>query len=180
MINKKSQGASYIILFITILFVLLFVGMLLVFGSAVITWVWDEAVPELTGLGMAGDSNMTSIAGSTITPANSFVQSFTWLTGVVYIMALIACFGLATAFRFTGNKWLAGFFICCMIMLIIACVFISNIYEEFYNDTGVLGTRLKEHVLMSFLVLHSPLIMTVIGFMGGVIMFSGDPSVGGV
>lgn len=180
MINKKSQGATVIIYFIAILFILLIVGLALVFGSAVVNWVWDEAVPELTNLGMVGDANMTSIAGSTITPANSFVQSFTWLTGVVYAMALIACLGLAFAFRFTGNKWLAGFFIVCMIMLVMACVFISNIYEDFYNDTDEFGTRLKEHVLLSFLILESPLIFTIVGFIGGVIMFTGDPSGGGL
>lgn len=180
MINKKSQGASSIIFFITILFVLLLAGLALVFGSAIVNWVWDEAVPELTNLGMVGEANMTSIAGSTITPANSFVQSFTWLTGVIYAMALITCLGLAVAFRFTGDKWLAAFFVVCMILLIVVCVFISNIYEDFYNDTNDFSTRLKEHTLISFLILESPLIMTILGFIGGVIMFTGDPSVGGI
>lgn len=180
MINKRSQGATSIIWFITILFVLLLAGVALAFGSTVVNWVWDEAVPELTNLGMIGDANMTSIADSTIVPANSFVQSFTWLTGVIYIMALIACLGLAVAFRFTGNKWLAGFFIASMIMLVMVCVFISNIYEDFYDDTDEFGTRLKEHTLISFLILESPLIITILGFIGGIIMFTGDPSVGGL
>jgi len=180
MINKKSQGATSIIFFIAILFLLLIAGLALVIGSAVVNWVWDEAAPELTNLGMIGEANMTSIAGSTITPANSFVQSFTWLTGVIYVMALIACFGLAVAFRFTGNKWLAGFFIVSMIMLIMACVFVSNIYEDFYDDNDALGTRLKEHTLLSFLILESPLIFSILGFIGGVIMFTGDPNVGGI
>lgn len=181
MINKKGQlGASNIIYFIVILFLVLLAGLLLVFGSVVVTWVWDEAVPELTNLGMVGDANMTSIAGSTITPANTFVQSLTWLIGVFYAMALIGCLGLATAFRFTGNKWLAGFFICCMILLVMACIFISNIYEDFYDDANEIGTRMKEHKLISFFLLESPLIMTVIGFIGGIIMFTGDPEIGGL
>lgn len=177
MINKKSQaGIVNIILFIGILFFLVLIGLMLAFGSMVINWVFDEAVPELSGLGLVGEANMTDIAGSTIAPVNTFVQSFTWLTGVLYFLALIGCLGLAVAFRFSGNKWLAGFFIACMIMLVMACVFISNIYEEFYDDSNDVGTRLKEHVLLSFLILESPMIFTIIGFVGGIIMFTGDPN----
>ena len=75
----------------------------------------------------------------------------------------------------TGNKWLAGFFIACMFLLIITAIFVSNIYEDFYTGTDDVATRLQEHTMLSFLILQSPMIMAVIGFICGIIMFTGNP-----
>ena len=171
--DKKGNIVA-IIYMVLILFVVLFVSIFLAFGSMVVDWVFDEAVPELTTLGMVGNSNLTEISEYTISPVNSVVQSFTWLSGVFYMLAIMGCFGFAFAFRFTGNKWLAGFFVVCMLLLVIASIFISNIYEEFYSETGEVGDRLKEHVMLSYLILYSPAIMCVVGFICGVIMFTGE------
>jgi len=67
-----------------------------------------------------------------------------------------------------------GFFISLMFILIISSIYISNIYEEFYNENTDVGTRLQEHVLLSWLILYSPMIMCVLGFIGGIIMFTGE------
>jgi len=171
--NKKGQVEG-IILIAFILFIVLFIGLLLVIGSVVIDWTADEVVPELTSLGSIGDANLTEYSGYTITPVNSFIQTFNWLAGFIYILCLVALVGLSFAFRFTGNKWLLGLFIMIMIMLVIASIFVSNIYEEFYNDSGDLGTRLQEHTLLSWLLLYSPLVVTVLGFICGIIMFTGE------
>jgi len=171
--NKKGN-IVYIILMIGILFLVLLMGLFLVFGGMIIDWTFDEAVPELTGIGMMGNANITQITQTTIAPVNTLVQNFTWLTGFIYILALIGCFGLAFAFKMTGNKWLMGFFIACMFLLIVASIFISNIYEEFYNDGTDVGDLLHEYTLLSWLILYSPMVMTIIGFTCGVIMFSGE------
>ena len=171
--NKKGNIVS-IIWMIGILFVIILVGIGIAFGGMVIDWTFDEAVPELTGLGQVGNANLTDIGSMTLTPVNTFVQSFTWLGGVIYMLGLLGCLGLAFAFRFTGNKWLGGFFIVCMLLLIITSIFISNIYEEFYNGGDEVGTRLHEQVLLSWLLLYSPLVMCVIGFVCAIIMFTGN------
>ena len=173
MINKKGD-IMLIIYMVGILFLVLIIGLGLVFGTMIIDWTFDEAVPELTNLGQMGSANLTEIGGYTLTPVNNIVQSFIWLGGVFYVFALIGCLGFAFAFRFTGNKWLMGFFIACMFILLIASIFISNIYEEFYNTTGDVGTRLHEQVLLSYLILYSPIIICIIGFFCGVIMFTGE------
>jgi len=176
--NKKGQIES-VIWIIGILFLILLVGFGMAFGSIVIDWVFDEAVPELSTLGMVGSSNLTQVSDYTLTPLNNVVQSFTWMAGVLYILGLTICIGLSFAFRITGNKWLVAFFIACMFLLIVASIFISNIYEEFYNDGSEVGIRLHEHTLMSFLLLYSPLVMCIVGFTCGIIMFTGDYGEGG-
>lgn len=178
MLHKKAQIQNIIYL-IAVLFLVLLVGFGMAFGGVVVDWVFDEAVPEISGIGQVGSANVTEISAYTLTPLNSVVQSFTWLAGVFYLLALIGCFGLAVAFRMTGGKWLMGFFIACMFLLIVASMFLSNIYEEFYNDGSEIGIRLHEYGLLSWFILYSPLVMGVIGFVSGIIMFTGDPEPGG-
>lgn len=170
--NKKADIMAIVYL-VLILFILLFAGLFMAFGSLVINWVFDEAMPELTNLGQVGSTNASQIGQLTLNPVNNVVQSFTWLGGVIYIMAILGCIGISTAFRLTGDRWLMGFFVVCMLMIIIASLFISNIYQDFYDGNDDVGPRLKEQTILSFLILYSPMIMCIIGFVCGIIMFSG-------
>jgi len=172
--SKKGEGIANIIIVIGILFLFLIIGLGLAFGNMIINWVFDEAVPELSNLGMVGSANLTEYSGYTLAPVNNLVQSFNWMIGVLYILALFGMVGLSMGFRMTGNKWLAGFFIACMLMLIMASIFISNIYQDFYDDGSDVGARLHEQTLMSWLILYSPLVMCIIGFVCGIIMFTRD------
>jgi hypothetical protein len=171
--NKKSNIMS-VVYFLAILFLIILIGFGLAIGSMVINWTFDEAMPEFTSIGMMGETNMSEISEYTLTPVNTFVQSFTFMSGVFMMLGLIAVLGFAFAFRFTGNKWLAGFFIAGMLMLVMASIFISNIYEDFYDDSGETGDILKEHTMLSFLLINAPMIITIIGFIGGIILFTGD------
>jgi Na+-transporting methylmalonyl-CoA/oxaloacetate decarboxylase gamma subunit len=170
--NKKGN-LMLIVGFFIILFLILFAGFMMVIGSATVNWVFDEAVPELTNLGVVGDANFTEIADVTINPLNNIVQSFTWLTGVLYVLMLIGSFGLIFVFRTNPSRWLIGFYFMCVVILIIASIFMSNIYEDFHTGTNDLATRLQEHTLLSFMILYSPMIMTIISFIAGIILFSG-------
>jgi len=171
--NKKGSFDSLMVVMI-VLFVLVIAGIGIAILVSVVDWVADETLPVLSDLGMVESANLTEYADYTIDPANDVIQSFMWLGGVIYLFGLVGCVGLAFVVRFTGNKWLMGLFIVFMLMLILASIFISNIYEEFYNDTGDLGSRLKEQTLLSWLILYSPVVMSVIGFFSGIIMFTGE------
>ena len=171
--NKKGGAFLNVVLITGILFMVMIIGLLMAFGVMSFKWTVDTIAPELAGLGMAGDANLSEIADYTATPIQSIVDSFTWLSGVVYVFALIMMLGLAFAFKITGNRWLMAIFFACMFLVIIGSIFISNIYQDFYEDTGEVGDGLHELGLLSFMLLYSPLIMTVIGFVSGIIMFSG-------
>ena len=163
----------FIVIFFLILFVILFAGVIMAFGSTIINWIFDEAVPEVSDLGQVGDWNATETAGMTITPLNNIVQSFTWVTGVLYVMALIGLLGIAFAFRTNPNRWLIAFYFMLVLLLVIGSIFVSNIYEDFYDDGGDVGTRLHEHTILSYMILYSPMIFTVISFIAGIVLFSG-------
>jgi len=172
--RKNKKGIMGIVIFILFLFIVLIAGVIIAFGSATLNWVFDEAVPELTGMGDdVGGVNMTQVSGVTITPMNNIVQSFQWAGGVLYVMMLIGVMGMAMSFRGSPNKWLIGFFLLVVIVLIMGSIFISNIYQDFYEGTDGVATRLQEQTILSYMILYSPMIFSVIAFISGIILFSG-------
>ena len=170
--NKKGN-IVLIAAFFVLLIGILFVGFIMVTGSSVINWVFDIAVPELSNMGMVGDTNMTEVAGYTIEPLDNVIQNFTWLTGVLYILMLVASVGFAFVSRMQPEKWLIGFYIACVLIMVMASILVSNIYEEFYDGSDELATRLQEHTLLSWMILYSPMVLTIIAFATGIILFSG-------
>ncbi len=169
----KKGNLMFIVWFFVFLFVILFFGFVMVVGSAIVNWTFDQAIPELTNLGEVGAVNFTEIATFTVTPLNNIVQSFTWLTGVLYVFMLVGAVGFSFVFRVNPNRWLIGFFFMGVFLLIIASIFMSNIYEEFYTGTDDLATRLQEHIILSFMILYAPMIFTIISFISGIVFFSG-------
>lgn len=171
--NKKGEGILNIIIYLGILGLIMVIGIILAFGGMIVKWTADNIYPDLSTLGSVGDANLTQISTYTLKPIDNVVGSFSWMSGIVYILAIILMLGLAFAFRINGNKWMMIVFFAGMFLLIVSSIFLSNIYQDFYEDTGAVGTGLHEMALLSFLILYSPLIITVIGFVGGIIMFSG-------
>jgi len=173
LIKNKKGNMIMIMIFFALLFIVLFLGLIFVIGSSVINWVFDEAVPELSNLGQIDKVNMTDVAGMTLVPLNTFIQSFTWITGVLYVMMLIALVGVIVASREAPSRWLIGFYLVLTISLIFASILVSNIYEEIYTGTDEFASILKEHVILSNMILYSPAIFTVITFLTGIVLFSG-------
>jgi len=170
--NKKGNTVLILIFFL-ILFVILAVGFVMVIGSAMLNYVFDEITPELTTIGTVGSANMSQAFDITFGTLDTIVQNFTWLTGVLYVILLIASFGIIFVIKATPSKWLMGLYFLLVIMLIIGCIFMSNIYEDFYDGTDDLAIRLKEHVILSWMILYSPFIFAVISLTTGAILFSG-------
>jgi hypothetical protein len=177
MIENKNGNVMAILLIVGGLFVLVMVGIIAAFGSATINWVMDETVPVLSELGMVGDVNMTHTIDVAVQPVNILIQNFTWASGVIYIFGLIGIFGLAFAFKSTGDKWLIGLFVSLVIILMIGCIIMSNIYEDVFRGTDPLALILQEHLILSYLILYSPAIMAIVSFIAGIVLFSG-PSEG--
>ena len=156
------------------LIVLAFLAVLFAFGSAVLTKVVNTVVPEVRNIGMVGDTNFTQISDIAIAPAQSIINSSTWFGGVMYVMALLALFGLAFVYRSTGQKWLIPMFFAMMVILIIVAIFISNTYEAFYNGTDDIAVGLQNQQVLSWMILYSPAVFSILGFIAGAIMFSGS------
>jgi len=172
---KKDKRGNFItiLFFFTVVAVLLSVSLFLAFGAAAVDLVMDEITPEIVGIGSVGVANISEYSEYSIVPFNSFIQNLKWLTGVVYALSLISLFGISFMYRTTTNRVFIPIFVVMAILLILLSILISNIYEDFYGDNEDFSDRLKEQVLMSWLIINSPIVFTVIIFLSGVILFTG-------
>ena len=169
--NKENFGL--ILGFFIIIGILMVVGFMIVVGSSVLNYTFDIITPEISNIGMVGSANMTEISGYSIDVVDTVIQSFTWLTGVAYMLAIIGLFGLVVSFKVTASKWFMGFFLALALLLIMGSIFMSNIYQDIYQEDDDLSSVLREHTLLSYLILHSPVIFTILIFISGIILFSG-------
>jgi len=178
-LNKKGQTIMPLVIFIAMLFLILFVGFMMAVGSAILNFVFDTTVPAVSNLGSIGGANLTQAVELTIIPLDNLIQQFVWLTGVLYVLMLVGVMGIALVFKGSPDKWLIGFFLSLILLLILGAMFMSNIYENFYTGSNDLATRLQEHIILSYMILYSPVVFTVISFIAGIIFFSGRPEGGG-
>jgi len=170
---KKRGNIGGILIFFVALFILLFCGFAISMFVVMLDWLSDDTLPELENLGETGSVNLTKIGDLTVRPTRSFIDALPGIVGVLYIMGFAGILGLSFMFRNTEQRWLLFLFFGLTVMLVIAGIVISVIYEDFYNDSGAVGDRLKDQTLMSFLILYSPALMVMISAIGAIIMFSG-------
>jgi hypothetical protein len=173
--DKRGQIDSFwgIVLLVGILIALIFIGFLFAIGAGVANWATDLLVPEISNLGMVGSTNMTQISDIALNPVSNIIHSANFFGGLIYIIGIIGVLGLAFVYRVSAQKWLIPLFFILMFVLIIMCIFMSNIYESIYTGTDEIARSLQAQPILSYLLLYSPAIMALIGFIGGAIMFSG-------
>ena len=170
--NKKGN-INVLLMFFVILFSVLLLGFVMVMFSSVFNIVWDEAYPIVSQLGVVESANLTEYSSYTFAPVNTVIQSFTWLTGIIYVMMLVVSFGFVMMTKANPSRWLIGLYFGLALLLIICSMYMSNIYEDFYDDSGELGDRLKEHKILSWMILYSPMVFTFLVFATGIVLFSG-------
>lgn len=175
--NKKAQFTSILYL---VLFFLVFIGgaLFIALGTGVTTFVGDTINEASAGLGMVDDSNsdsanLTFIQEVSVGTVNKSVQMFKWLSGILLIFGLLGLIIFASVIRLNPNGFMIGIYLLLVMILIISAIFISNIYEEFYNGTDDIALELKSMPITSFLLLYMPHLITMLAFIGGIIIFTG-------
>ncbi len=170
--NKRGQ-VGIILIFFTVIAVILVAGLFIGIGVSAISMFMDDFVPEIEGIGTVAGANITEYAGYTLTPLTTFVNSWSWMGGALYFVSIIGLFGIAVAYKSTADRWLLGFFILFLVLIIFLSIFVSNIYQDLYEDNTTFGENIREQKLLSFFMLHSPLILSIVAFASGIILFSG-------
>lgn len=171
--NKKGSFMG-IMLVVGGLFLIVMFAIVLAIGSSTVNWVMDETVPELKNLGQVGDWNSTETIEYVIDPVDTLIQNFTWVAGLLYLFGIITVFGIAFVYRNTGDRWLIALFVAMTLILVIGCLIMSNIYEDIWDNGDELANIMNEHTLLSYMILYSPGIMSLIAFIAGIILFSGE------
>jgi len=170
--NNKGQLMG---LLIVVIMIVGFMGVALIatLAAPIITFTADTLDEATSGLGMVGDANMTFAQEVSVGTANTAIQSLKWVTGIALMFGLLGIIILAGVIRINPSPVFIGFFLLLAVLLVAGSIFVSNTYEDFLNDGGEIGTEMMGMPIQNFLMLYLPQIITVIVFIGGIIIFSG-------
>ena len=172
--NKKAQNIFPLIFLALVLILFVGIALLIGLGSGVATYTMDTLTTSTDNLGtVSTNANLTEYHGYTIEKVNDVVQMAKWGSGVLLAFALLGLLMMAAAIRVRPSGFLIGFYFLLTLVLIIAAIFISNIYQDFHDGSNDIALELQDMPLTSFLIIHLPMFITIIAFVGGIIMFTG-------
>lgn len=181
---KNKRGAMGIIILFIIIFTTLIIGIVGAGAIAVLDLFSDEITPIMTDLGVLDVSDTTSVNLSevgeyTFGTLDIFIQALPWILGLGYGCALIFTIVFSLGYKTNPHPVFLGFYAALMLLLVFGSIILSNIYQDMYVGTNEIATRLQEQTMMSYLILYSPHIMTMIAVIAGIIMFTRSPGESG-
>lgn len=171
--NKKAEFSGLFFFFVMIMVVLVlgFIGSIVI---GIVSYSSGILAPTISGMGMVGDDiNMTQIASMSSDKGNAVIQNMQHILAVLYIFGLILIFGMAITINLTGSKFLMGLYFMLAVFVIGFCILMSNAYENLVGGTDIIATQLQQQGAMTFLMIHSPSIFTVLIFLGGFFALTG-------
>jgi len=173
--NKKAQENALIGMVVFGIIALILIGGALVLGlgAGVLTYTSDIFNEATAGLGDIAGTNMTQVQEMTVGTLNETIQMSKWFSTFILIFSFLGLLIFAFVIRSEPRGWLIGIYFVVVIILIIASVFTSNMYEDFHNGTDEIALELQSMVATSFMIIYLPHLIVTIAFIGGIIMFSG-------
>jgi len=170
---KNKKGVMGIIIFFLLLFTIVILGFAATILVSIGTYASDELTPVMTELGMVGGSNVSQAAEYTFGVTETFMAALPWLVAFSYVAMLIFSIVFIISWNYNPNPVFIGFYFMLVILLIFGCIVMSNMYQDIISGTDVIATGLQEQAALSWLILYSPLVMTVIAFIVGIYLFAG-------
>jgi NADH:ubiquinone oxidoreductase subunit 5 (subunit L)/multisubunit Na+/H+ antiporter MnhA subunit len=76
------------------------------------------------------------------------------------------------SYRVNPQPVFIGLYFVLILLLIVGSIIISNMYEDIYNGQDEMGDRLREQTILSYMILYSPVVMTIIAFITGIYLFT--------
>lgn len=177
-IMKDKKGVMGIIIFFIILFAVLIFGFIGSMAVGIIDFASDTITPTMQDLGVVGDSNLSEAAEYTFVPLNTFVQAAPWIMGFFYVIALAFSIVFILSYNYNPHPAFMGFYFALVLLLIFGSIIMSNMYQDIYSGDDEIATRLKEQTLLSYMILYSPFILTLIALITGIYLFAGPKSGG--
>ena len=169
---KNKRGQIGIILFIAFLFLIVVVGFLAAMAVGIITYSSDIITPVMTDLGVVGGSNVSQAAEYTFGNLNTVTNALPWLVGFSYVAALVLSIIFSLSYTYNPHPVFIGLYIMLALLLVFGCIVMSNMYEDIYTGNDMMGDQLHEQTLMSYMILYSPFIMSLIAFITGIFLFT--------
>jgi len=174
-INKMNKkGFMGIVFFILILFTILIIGFIGVIVVSLLDYTSEVVTPIMEDIGVVGSANISEASEYTFGTVDKLVNALPWLLAFSYVAMLIFSIIFVVSYNFNPNPVFIGIYFIFVILLIFGAIVMSNMYEDIYNSGDeVIGVGLQEQTAMSFMMLHSPWILSIIAFIVGIYIFAG-------
>lgn len=163
-----NNKASFLGLFIFMIFafvIIMVAGIWIYIGSQTSTQLHD-AFDEVD---FGEYVNTSQVIDDTYGDFNTSIQSLKWVTVFVFVAMVLGIFIGSYLVRTKPVFFVPYIFL--VIIAVVVSVPISNTYEDLLSD-ATLGASYSEFTMANFVMLNLPIWIVVIGFVGGIIMFS--------
>ncbi len=170
--RKDKRGIIGIIFFFIILFAILVLGFIGVIVISSLQVASDTINPVMRDLGVVGDTNLSEASQYTFGVGNTLINSMPWLLAFGYGLALIFSIVLVVSYNYNPNPAFIGVYLALIMLLIVGSIIISNAYEDIYNGTDDIALKLQSNTAMSYMILYSPFILSLIAFITGIFLFA--------
>lgn len=164
MIKGKQGGFTDLFLFMIVAVVIVFVSGIFIYLGGRVT---SEVHQEMDGM-MFGDQNATEVIDNTLGAVNNSYQALYWISVFLIVGMVISIFIGSYLVTTKPIFFIPYAFI--TIIAIIVSVGISNAYEQVIQDP-TLASTFAGFTGANFIMLQLPIWITVIGIVGGIIMF---------
>jgi len=178
-LKNDKRGIYGIIVFFIILFSIIIIGFISAVAIGVIKFGSGEITPVMKDLGMVEDYNMSGAATYTFGVMDTFVQSLPWIVAFAYVVALIFSVLFVMAYSSNPHPAFIGVYIAFIFLLILGSIILSNAYQDIYEGGDEIAAQLQSQTALSYMILYSPFIMTLIAFITGIYLFVGKQDEGG-
>ena len=162
--NKKGQFTD-LFLFMIITVILLFISGLFIYMGLKVDSQLDDSFEKIDA---TRPINYTEVKDATFGQVNIAYQSLYWITILLIVGMIIAIF--TGSYMVTTRPIFFVPYIFVVIIAILVSVGISNAYEEIIS-TPELASTFAGFVGSNYIMYYLPVWITVIGFIGGLIMF---------
>lgn len=172
--NKKGQITKISTIILGLIMVVGIVAAITI-GWGVIKIANDEIVPELLEIGeVAPGINISEHIEKVTTPITVIIDNLGLIMGLIYLIGIVGLLSYAYLMRTNVNGWVIALFVVSVLLVIISAIAVSQFYEEFYLEQDDLGEILRTASLVSYLIIYSPVILTIVAFIAGIILFTGE------
>jgi hypothetical protein len=164
MIKGKQGGFTDIFLFLILTIVIVFIcGIFIYFGSIANTKIHEVVDPM-----NLGPENSTQIVNESIGAVNTSYQALYWISVMLIVGMILSIF--IGSYLVTTKPVFFIPYIFILIIAIFVSVGLELAYEQVIAD-ATLGSTFAGFIGANFLISRLPILVTVIGIVGGIIMF---------
>jgi hypothetical protein len=166
-LKKKSKRGGY-----TDLFLFMIIAVCIIFISVVMIMITgkanDKLHEELDGK-MFGATNGSQVVTDTVGKVGNSFNALYWISVMLIVGMMLSI--LIGSFLVTTKPVFFIPYIFIVIIAIIVAVGISNAYEQ-VRESAVLSLTFDKFIGANFIMSKLPIWITILGFTGGIIMFS--------